>query len=94
MKRLTPLKIGIRDLKNRAPQVVREMRETGEAVEITYHGEVVALLTPAQVKAGTSDFKTAWKALDDVAAEIGRRANTRKHTGRKTAKPADWRRDL
>jgi prevent-host-death family protein len=81
------VKIGIRELKNRAPQVVREVRESGEAVEITYRGEVVALLTPAEIKAGTGDFATAWKAFDEVVGAIGARTKAK-------AKKRSWRRDL
>ena len=83
------MKIGIRELKNRASQVVREVRESGEAVEITYRGEVVALLTPAEVKAGSGDFATAWKAFDAVVGAIGART---KAVGK--AKKRAWRRDL
>jgi prevent-host-death family protein len=83
------MKIGIRDLKNRAPQVVREVRESGETAEITYRGQVVAWLTPAASTTGTVEYKAAWKTLDDVAREIGRRTKARK-----SAKTAEWRRDL
>ena len=85
------MKIGIRDLKARAPQVVREVRETGESVEITYRGAVVARLTPAVDSRGYGDFATAWKHFDHVVREIGKRSKNRK------AKPkagATWRRDL
>jgi prevent-host-death family protein len=83
------VKIGIRDLKNRAPQVVREVRESGEAAEITYRGQTVAWLTPAEHQTGTVAYTTAWKTLDTVTREIGRRTKARKR-----AKPAGWRRDL
>ena len=85
------MKIGIRELKARAPQVVREVRETGEAVDITYRGEVVARLSPAQESRGHGDFVTAWKHFDEVVREVGKR--TRSHKG-KTKAPAGWRRDL
>ncbi len=83
------MKIGIRELKARAPQVVREVRETGRTVEITYRGEVVARLSPAGIERGTGDFQTAWKEFQAVAREIGRRSK-----GRKAPAKADWRRDL
>lgn len=85
------MKVGIRELKARAPQVVREVRETGQAVDITYRGEVVARLSPAEDRRGHGDFVTAWKEFDAVVREIGTRTRGRK--GRlKTA--AAWRRDL
>lgn len=83
------MKIGIRDLKARAPQVVREVRETGEPVDITYRGEVVARLTAVDSKPGVVDFQTAWKELEAVSREIGRRSK-----GRKPLKKAEWRRDV
>lgn len=86
------MKIGIRDLKARAPQVVREVRETGESVEITYRGAVVARLTPAEDSRGYGDFATAWQHFDDVVRKIGKRARGRKSKAR-AATPA-WRRDL
>ena len=67
------MKIGIRELKARAPQVVREVRETGESVEITYRGAVVARLTPAEDSRGYGDFATAWQHFDDVVQKIGKR---------------------
>jgi prevent-host-death family protein len=85
------MKIGIRDLKSRAPQVVREVRETGESVEITYRGAVVARLTPAEDSRGYGDFVTAWKHFDDVVREIGKRGKGRKA---KVKAGATWRRDL
>ena len=83
------MKIGIRELKARAPQVVREVRDTGETVEITYRGAVVARLSPAEeTRAG--DFASAWKEFQAVARSVGKRAR-----GRKTSRAASgWRRTL
>ena len=83
------MKIGIRELKNRAPQVVREVRESGETAEITYRGQVVAWLTPAQTAAPSDTGASAWKAFDEVVSAVGARARATKK--RKTA---GWRRDL
>ena len=85
------MKIGIRDLKARAPQVVREVRETGESVEITYRGAVVARLSPAEESRGHGDFVTAWKHFDDVVREIGKRSKRRKPAAKASG---GWRRDL
>ena len=40
--------VGIRELKQQASELVRMVRETGEEVQVTYHGEVVALLIPVK----------------------------------------------
>jgi prevent-host-death family protein len=87
------MKIGIRDLKNKAPQVVREVRETGETAEITYRGQVVAWLTPATDSANAVDYKTAWKTLDKVAADIGRASKPRRKPAPQS-RAAGWRREL
>lgn len=82
------MKIGIRELKARAPQVVREVRESGEPAEITFRGVVVARLTPVD-KPSVVDFQTAWKEMEAVAREIGRRSKARK-----PLKKTDWRREI
>lgn len=81
------MKIGIRELKGRAPQVVREVRESGQAVDITYHGEIVARLSPVEVPRDPADGVAAWKYFDDVVRDIGKRSKRR-------AKAPPWRRDL
>lgn len=39
--------VGIRELRQRLSQVVREVSEGRETVQITHHGRVVAQITPA-----------------------------------------------
>ncbi|MFZ5909849.1 MAG: type II toxin-antitoxin system Phd/YefM family antitoxin [Chloroflexota bacterium] len=63
--------VGVRELKYRASELVRMVRETGKEVQITYCGQVVALLIP--VKSTRKDDKNAWSKLDQLAAEIGAR---------------------
>lgn len=61
--------VGIRELKQQASELVRMVRETGNEIQITYHGEIVALLIP--VKPISKDIENAWAKLDNLAAEIG-----------------------
>lgn len=63
--------VGIRELKQQASELVRLVRETGSEVQVTYHGEVVALLIP--VKPVVGDIQNAWAKLDLLAAEINAR---------------------
>ncbi len=65
--------VGVRDLKQRASEVLRRVRDHGETIDVTYRGRVVARLVPfgqpqplneKEIRAFWSD----WKAL---AAEIG-----------------------
>jgi prevent-host-death family protein len=63
--------VGIRELKARASQVIRRVRERGEEIEVTHHGKVVARLVPVSrstVRNRTS--ASAWSTLDRVAREI------------------------
>jgi prevent-host-death family protein len=63
--------VGVRELKQQASELVRLVRETGKEVQVTYRGQVVALLIP--VKRAQKDDKNAWTKLDHLAAEIGAR---------------------
>jgi len=61
--------VSVRELKLQASELVRMVRETGKEVQVTYRGQVVALLIP--VKRARKDDKDAWAKLDHLAAEIG-----------------------
>jgi len=65
--------VGIRELKQKTSDLVRLVRETGDQVQVTYHGKVVALLVPAASALGAESEKHAWDELDNLAAEIGAR---------------------
>ncbi|MCI0549363.1 MAG: type II toxin-antitoxin system prevent-host-death family antitoxin [Anaerolineae bacterium] len=64
--------VGIRELKQQASELIRMVRETGKEVQVTYHGQVVALLIPVK-PARKKDHLKAWSRLDNLAAEIGAR---------------------
>jgi len=64
--------VGIRELKQQASELVRMVRETGKEVQVTFHGEVVALLIPVK-RTQKKDEAKAWAKLDNLAAEIGAR---------------------
>jgi len=66
--------IGVRELKERASQVLRRVRERGEEIEVTHHGRVVARLIPvSQQRRRRLASAAAWSTLDRVAREIGAR---------------------
>jgi prevent-host-death family protein len=67
------ISVGVRELKQRASELIRLVRETGGQVEVTYHGRVVALLVPVNPVADTEAENRAWEELDNLAAEIGAR---------------------
>ena len=63
--------VGIRELKTNTSAIVRRVRERGEVVDITYHGEVVARLVPVAPPVPPPDEVAAVLAdLDQLAAEI------------------------
>jgi prevent-host-death family protein len=65
--------VGIRELKQRASELIRMVRENGNEIQVTYHGKVVALLVPVAPKAITPQETETWIAIDQLAAEIGAR---------------------
>lgn len=65
--------VGVRELKARTSQVLRELRESGEEIEVTHHGRVVAWLVPVSRVTARRRTAAAWSTLDRVAREIGAR---------------------
>jgi prevent-host-death family protein len=61
--------VGIRELKQQTSELIRRVREEGEEIQVTYRGEVVALLVPVR-RAGKPGEEQAWANLDLLAAEI------------------------
>jgi prevent-host-death family protein len=63
--------VGIRELKTHASEIVRRVREQGEVVDITFHGEVVARLVPVRPPIPTPEEVAALLTdLDQLAAEV------------------------
>ena len=61
--------VGIRELKRRASEIVRQVRERGEIYSITYRGRVVARVVPVpEVKKET--VSRVWATMDELATEI------------------------
>ena len=65
--------MGIRELKARMSEALREVQR-GETIEVTNHGETVALLVPARRKFDQEQVSSALASLDSLAAEISRLA--------------------
>jgi antitoxin (DNA-binding transcriptional repressor) of toxin-antitoxin stability system len=63
--------VGIRELKTHTSAIIRRLREDGEAIDITYHGEVVARLLPVAAPPITTEQTAAvLTGLDQLADEI------------------------
>lgn len=65
--------IGVRDLKQRASEILRRLEETGRPVAVTRRGRVVARLVPERRAARPADLGDVWAAMDELAGEIGAR---------------------
>jgi prevent-host-death family protein len=64
--------IGVSELKTRASEIVRDVREHGAQYVITYHGRPVGVLQPiSESPLGTPD-NAAWEELFQLGEVIGR----------------------
>ncbi len=64
--------VGIRELKQRAGEIVRQVRERKEAVTVTYRGRAVARLVPVESKeAQRAEATAVWAEMDELAREVG-----------------------
>ena len=63
--------IGIRELKQRANEILRQVREEQESFNVTYRGKVVAKLVPAVDPSAEQDVASEiWTRMDDLSREI------------------------
>ena len=65
------MEVGVRKLKQKASQLVRLVREQGQVIQITYHGKVVAKLSPTGPGTRATESEEAWATLEQLALEIG-----------------------
>lgn len=75
--------VNVRELKQKASELIRMVRELGEEIQITDRGEVVALLVPAK-KADDS-----WLKLEQLAENIGAHVRSQESG---TSAVSEWRR--
>ena len=67
-------KVGVRELKQRASEIVREVREAGASYEVTHRGRVVARLVPAMESAPEPFDVEKWSAeVDALGEEIAKK---------------------
>ncbi len=60
--------VGVRQLKQQASELIRQVREQGAEIEVTYHGKVVARIIP--VAPAPEETQQAWESLDRLSKEI------------------------
>ncbi len=64
--------IGVRELKTHTTEILRQVREKGVEIQVTYRGRVIARLIPVRQPQRVSGKRSAvWTDLDRLAAEIG-----------------------
>lgn len=64
-------KVGVRELKANISELLQAVYSTGETVEVTRHGQVIARLVPAhQLQPPDRDANGAWIELNKLATEI------------------------
>lgn len=64
--------IGVRELKTRATEIVRRVREEGAAFEVTYRRRPVARLVPIAGSTIDGSVEAFLERLDRTAEQIGR----------------------
>ena len=62
--------VGIRELKQRTSDLLRQVRQDGADIQVTYRGEVIAVIVPV-LRPDQANPNNAWADLDTLAAEIG-----------------------
>lgn len=64
--------IGVRELKQRANEILRLVREEQETFTVTYRGRVVAKLVPVEeISKEQTRTSAIWTQMDELAREIG-----------------------
>ena len=81
-------RVGVRELKNQATKIIRDVRENRAEYVVTYHGRPVAVLVPVDdawleaeaqraVESATPG-EEAWTELEALRQEIGQRWQSEK----------------
>lgn len=66
--------VGVRELKQRASEIIRRVQETGTPVQVTNHGRLVARIVPVPATAATqAEALVVWVEMDRLALELSRR---------------------
>jgi prevent-host-death family protein len=65
--------VGVRELKAQTSQILRQVRDKGETIEITYHGRIIAHIVPAEEPEYTlTETSDVWSDIAELAKEIGK----------------------
>ncbi len=75
-------RIGLRELKIHASEVIKDVQQNQARYTVTNRGEPVALLIPYSQAAAAEpeDPETAWRELADMLSELGRMTDSTEST--------------
>ncbi len=66
--------VGVRELKERTSQILRDVAEKGESIQITHHGRVMARLVPPPKVASREEIEQwregARRLTDEIARHV------------------------
>jgi antitoxin (DNA-binding transcriptional repressor) of toxin-antitoxin stability system len=65
---------GVRELRERMTQILREVSERGESIDVTHHGRVMARLVPPPRPSSPEEIERRIERLRAISEEIGRYA--------------------
>lgn len=70
---MTLERIGVRELKENASEIMGRVRDHHDMDEITYRGRVITRLVPIAELGTVESPESFWAELDRITAEIGKR---------------------
>lgn len=65
--------VGVRELRERTTQILKEVSETGQGVEVTHHGKVMAHLVPPPRTKSPEVIRQALESAHKLMEKIGER---------------------
>lgn len=71
--------VGVRELKQRASELLRRVQETGDTIEITRRGKVIARIVPAPLAENgllteeRERLEQLWARMDELSADLALR---------------------
>ncbi len=65
--------VGVRELRQKMSQILREVSEKGESIQVTHHGRVVAQLVPPPRISSPEEVKQAMERAHRLMERIGER---------------------
>lgn len=66
--------VGVRELREKTAEILREVSEKGETVQVTHHGRVMAHLVPPPRTKSPDEIRHALERAHELMEKIGERA--------------------